>query len=82
MTFLMVFLIQNTQNRDTAALQLKIDEILRVTKGAHLALIDTEELTEEEQENIRKHFKKIAKKAHQDQKKGKEDTNTPTIHIY
>ncbi len=59
-TFLMVFLIQSTQNRDTAALQLKLDELIYVTKRAHNALIDIEELSDNELDLIRKNYKTIA----------------------
>lgn len=63
MTFLMVFLIQNTQNRDTQALQLKLDELIRVTQGAHNALLDLEHLDEYELERIREPYAQLAEKA-------------------
>jgi low affinity Fe/Cu permease len=58
-TFLMVFLIQNTQNRDTAAIQIKLDELIRVTKG-HNALMDLEELDEDALEEFRAEYEKMA----------------------
>jgi low affinity Fe/Cu permease len=60
-TFLMVFLIQNTQNRDTEALQLKLDELIRVNQKARNRLLQLEELTEEEMEHIKKTFASLAK---------------------
>lgn len=62
-TFLMVFLIQNTQNRDSAALHLKIDELLRAVKGAQDSLMDLEELDEQELEKIRKKYERLAARA-------------------
>src|ERR1051325_5488895 len=64
-TFLMVFLIQNTQNRDTQALQVKMDELIRVTKGAHNALINLEELSEEDVQKIQELYRKLAENAKQ-----------------
>ncbi len=54
--FLMVFLIQNTQNRDTDALQVKIDELLRVTEGARLALLNLEEVKSDDLERVKQGF--------------------------
>lgn len=59
-TFLMVFLIQNTQNRDSAALQIKLDELIRSMEGAHNALLDLEELEEDELEKIRRKYEALA----------------------
>ncbi len=62
-TFLMVFLIQNSQNRDTAALQIKLDELIRTSK-AHNALLNLEELDDEDLDRIRKHYYELAKAAY------------------
>ena len=59
-TFLMVFLIQNTQNRDTRAMQIKLDELIRATQEAHNALLDIEELDEKDLKIIRKEYEKVA----------------------
>ena len=62
-TFLMVFIIQNSQNRDTAAMQIKLDELLAKVEGARQELMDLEELDEEKIEGIRKEFEKRARAA-------------------
>src|SRR4051794_12514794 len=62
-TFLMVFLIQATQNRDTAAMHIKLDEIIRSLDGAHNALLDLEELDEKDLERIRRAYRKLASDA-------------------
>ena len=62
-TFLMVFLIQNTQNRDTEAIQIKLDELIRAVESAHNALLDLEELDDDELDVIRKDYLDLAKKA-------------------
>jgi low affinity Fe/Cu permease len=78
-TFLMVFLIQNTQNRDTAAIQLKLDELIRATQGAHNALLDLEEIDEEQFERYRRSYEKLAARAREKLKKGELDTDSPEI---
>jgi low affinity Fe/Cu permease len=69
-TFLMVFLIQNTQNRDTAALQVKLDELIFVIEKANNCLLDLEELEEGELEDIRSNYEKVAKEARETRRKG------------
>jgi low affinity Fe/Cu permease len=59
----MVFLIQNTQNRDSEAIHIKLDELIRALKGAHNALLDLEELEEDELDQIRDKYEKIAREA-------------------
>ena len=58
-TFLMVFLIQNTQNRDAKAMHLKLDELIRAVKGARNSLVDLEDLSDEDLEKLNKEFQKI-----------------------
>ncbi len=74
-TFLMVFLIQNTQNRDTQAIQLKLDELIRATTGAHNALLDLEELDERALEAFRTRYEALARDARLLQ--GNADTGSP-----
>jgi len=76
-TFLMVFLIQNTQNRDTEAIQVKLDELIRATRGAHNALLDLEELEEENLDAFRARYQALAAAARAELGRGLVDTGTP-----
>ncbi|HTI51280.1 MAG TPA: low affinity iron permease family protein [Planctomycetaceae bacterium] len=76
-TFLMVFLIQNTQNRDSEAVQVKLDELIRVIEGAHNALLDLEELEETDLDLVRGRYKTLAERARRDLRHGLTDTNAP-----
>lgn len=78
-TFLMVFLIQNTQNRDTEAIQVKLDELIRATQGAHNALLDLEELEEENLDAFRHRYQALAAAARTDLMQGNQDTGTPEL---
>jgi low affinity Fe/Cu permease len=78
-TFLMVFLIQATQNRDAEAIQIKLDELLRAQSGAHNALLDLEELEENELRELHDNYLKLAAKARAQLEKGNPDTDVPDI---
>ena len=78
-TFLMVFIIQNTQNRDTEAMQIKLDELIRATQGAHNALLDLEELDEAQLDRYRQRYEALATMARDKLKRGELDTDSPDI---
>ena len=78
-TFLMVFLIQSTQNRDAEAVHIKLDELLRVTAGAHNVLLDLEELEEHELEKLRIAYGRLAKEARRGRNHGRSDSGVPDI---
>jgi low affinity Fe/Cu permease len=80
-TFLMVFLIQNTQNRDAEAVQVKLDELLRATAGAHNVLLDLEELEEHELDRIRMGYARLAESARADLRRGGCDTGVPEVGV-
>lgn len=64
-TFLMVFLIQNTQNRDARAIHLKLDELIRTNKNARNALVDLENMTDEELDHLAEEFQRLRDRARQ-----------------
>jgi low affinity Fe/Cu permease len=78
-TFLMVFLIQNTQNRDSEAIQIKLDELIRSIEGAHLALLDLEELDAKDLDRICTDYRELAKRARRDLREGKTDTDVREV---
>ena len=78
-TFLMVFLIQNAQNREGKALQIKIDELIRAMDGAHNALLDLEELGDDDLERARRKYSALASEARRNLDNGRPDTDKPDI---
>jgi low affinity Fe/Cu permease len=78
-TFLMVFLIQSTQNRDSVAMQVKLDELLRVSAGAHNVLMDLEELDEADLNRIRAVYERLASEARRGIHAGRSDEGVPPI---
>jgi low affinity Fe/Cu permease len=78
-TFLMVFLIQSTQNRDTVAVQVKLDELLRISAGAHNVLMDLEELEEDQLESIRLVYIQLAADARRGAHAGRHDNEIPGL---
>jgi low affinity Fe/Cu permease len=76
-TFLMVFVIQNTQNRDTVAMQIKLDELIRVTRRARNTLLDLEELDEGELEKVREDYERLARKEKSVEKRLKPTKTVP-----
>ncbi len=78
-TFLMVFLIQNTQTRDGAAVQLKLDELIRTIDGAHNGFLDLEELSDEDLARIRARFEALARESREDLKRDLKDTGTTEL---
>jgi low affinity Fe/Cu permease len=78
-TFLMVFLIQNTQNRDNHAVQLKLDELIRAVRGAHNSLVGIEQMTDDELQEIKKKYLQLAQEAMEAVRIGKTDTDRPEI---
>jgi len=78
-TFLMVFLIQNTQNRDTAAMQIKLDELIRAVDNAHNALLDLEELDEKDLARFRERYERLAKQARTDLSDVHRDVDLPKV---
>jgi low affinity Fe/Cu permease len=76
-TFLMVFLLQNAQNRDGEAIQLKLAELIRATESAHNAFLDIEEISEHELEQIKLKFEQLAQDARENLRTGKTDLGCP-----
>ena len=75
----MVFLTQHTQNRDAEAVQIKLDELIRGTKGEHNALLNLEELTEQQQDYFRDKYEALALEAQKSLLLGKSDTDSPEL---
>jgi low affinity Fe/Cu permease len=80
-TFLLVFLIQNSQNRDTRAIQIKVDELIRATQGAHTSLLDLEKLTDEEISEMSLKYELIAEESRKRLHLGMDDVHVPDVDV-
>ena len=80
-TFLMIFLVQNTQNRESAAMQLKLDELIRAVKGAHNTLLALENASDDEIRELRQHYEMLAKRARHALQNGEKDTGCPDVQL-
>jgi low affinity Fe/Cu permease len=78
-TFLMVFLIQNTQNHQGDAIQLKLDELIRAVEGAHNMLVDLEDASEEELKEIKERYRRLRDSARRGVRNGVPDTDSPEV---
>jgi len=78
-TFFMVFLLQNTQYRDSEAIQIKLDELIRAMEGAHNVLLELEELSQADLDRIKAEYRKLAEKSRKDLRKGRRDTDVPEV---
>jgi len=78
-TFLMVFLIQHTQNRDTVAIHIKLDELVRAMHSAHNSVVSLEDLDDVELESLRKRYDAIAAEARKRARRGEKDTGSPPV---
>ena len=77
----MVFLIQNSESRGSAAIQLKLDELIRTSTGARNALVNIEDLTLDDLETVREHYKGLSSHARAREQRGLTDTGTPDVSI-
>jgi low affinity Fe/Cu permease len=80
-TFLMVFLIQHTQNRDSTAMHLKLDELIRAVHGAHNTLLNLEEMTQDDLDKMHNAYIKLAAAAQEELRQGALDTDSPDIEL-
>jgi low affinity Fe/Cu permease len=80
-TFLMVFLIQNTQNRDTGAVHIKLDELIRAIEGAHNALLDMEELEDQDIDRMRSNYERLATSARRELRAGRTDGGVEELEV-
>ncbi len=81
LTLLMVFLIQNSQNRDSYAAQIKLNEIIRALEGAHNVLLSLDDLSEDDLEKVRARYAALADRAKRDLERGKSDTGSPQVKV-